>query len=253
MNFKKLLVLAGTVAMLAACGETKSTAPVTSKEAPIGESVHTPTPYSETPASSEATSTPAPVSTPAPTSSTPAPTSATPSSSTGTQTADRYAVNYRDTMAGADKNKVGDTVKAYTNEETFDGFVTSVVNTDKTSCQVASVDDVAGTFKVLQIGSSSSKGELTFTFSVNVKSVILSVENYNKNYVNGQTGEPGSSQDTTSKLYVNSDTNVIDLAATAGNPTKKDVSFDINSTTLKLYNKAEKNRVFVNAITFVLK
>lgn len=251
MKIKKLLVLAGTAVMLMACGgNAKSTTPATSTEA---------TTSTET-TSSEATSTSsAPVSVASSSASSAAPASSSKSSaatSTATSSAstqaDRYAVSYRDTMAGADKTKVADTVKAYTNGETFDGFVTTLVN--EGSNQVASVDDsVKGTFKVLQIGSSSGEGALTFTFSVNVKSVILSVENYNKSYVNGKTGEPGSSQDTTSKLYVNSDSNVIDLAATAGNPTVKTETVEINSKTLKIYNKAGKNRVFVNAITFVLK
>ena len=251
MKIKKLLVLAGTAVMLMACGgNTKSTTPATSTEA---------TTSTET-TSSQATSTSsAPVSVASSSASSAAPASSSKSSaatSTATSSAstqaDRYAVSYRDTMAGADKTKVADTVKAYTNGETFDGFVTTLVN--EGSNQVASVDDsVKGTFKVLQIGSSSGEGALTFTFSVNVKSVILSVENYNKSYVNGQTGEPGSSQDTTSKLYVNSDSNVIDLAATAGKPTVKTETVEINSKTLKIYNKAGKNRVFVNAITFVLK
>ena len=55
-----------------------------------------------------------------------------------------------------------------------------------------------------------------------------------------------------SLLYVNSNSNKIDLAATAGNPNRKVETVEINSKTLKLYNDDEDQRVFVNSITFVL-
>ena len=251
MKIKKLLVLAGTAVMLMACGGNNSKTPATSSEPTVSSeatSSEAVTPSSSTPVSTPASSSQA-ASSSTPASSSAAPSSSAVTTSSSTQQADRYEVNYRNTMQGADKSKVGERVQTYTNGETFDGFVTALTN--EGSCQVASIDDsVKGTFTTVQIGSSSGEGALTFTFSVTVKSVILSVENYNKSYENN--GTPGSSQDTSSKLYVNSDSTMIDLAATAGNPVTKVETVEINSKTLKLYNKAGKNRVFVNAITFVL-
>ena len=251
MKIKKLLVLAGTAVMLMACGGNNSKTPATSSEPTVSSeatSSEAVTPSSDAPSSSAASSSQA-ASSSTPASSSAAPSSSAATSSSSTQQADRYEVNYRNTMQGADKSKVGERVQTYTNGETFDGFVTALTN--EGSCQVASVDDsVKGTFTTVQVGSSSGEGALTFTFSVTVKSVILSVENYNKSYENN--GTPGTSQDTSSKLYVNSDSNLIDLSATAGNPVTKVETVEINSKTLKLYNKAGKNRVFVNAITFVL-
>ena len=251
MKIKKLLVLAGTAVMLMACGGNNSKTPATSSEPVVSSeatSSEAVTPSSDAPASSAAASSQA-ASSSTPASSSAAPSSSAATSSSSTQQADRYEVNYRNTMQGADKTKVGERVQTYTNSETFDGFVTALTN--EGSCQVASVEDsVKGTFTTVQVGSSSGEGALTFTFSVTVKSVILSLENYNKSYENN--GTPGTSQDTSSKLYVNSDSNLIDLSATAGNPVTKVETVEINSKTLKLYNKAGKNRVFVNAITFVL-
>ena len=251
MKIKKLLVLAGTAVMLMACGGNNSKTPATSSEPTVSSeatSSEAVTPSSSTPVSTPASSSQA-ASSSTPASSSAAPSSSAVTTSSSTQQADRYEVNYRNTMQGADKSKVGERVQTYTNGETFDGFVTALTN--EGSCQVASIDDsVKGTFTTVQIGSSSGEGALTFTFSVTVKSVILSLENYNKSYENN--GTPGTSQDTSSKLYVNSDSTMIDLAATAGNPVTKVETVEINSKTLKLYNKAGKNRVFVNAITFVL-
>lgn len=253
MKMKNLFVLAAATLMLVACGEkpTSKETPV-STEAPVSETVSSEAPATSV-ADSKAPATSAPTSAAPATSATPA-TSANPSTSTATSTstagqATRYELNFRNTMQGADKNKVGERVQNYINAETVDGFCTGVTN--EGSNQVASIDDsVLGTFTTLQIGSSSGEGALTFTFSTTVKSIILSLENYNKNYSNN--GTPGTSQDTSTKIYVDKDANVVDLAATAGNPVTKTAEFEINAKSFKIYNKAGKNRAFVNGITFVL-
>ena len=223
MKLSKLFVLAVSSMMLIACGgnakESKA-AGNTSAEAPVS---------GEAPASAEVgTSSAAANSEPSP--------------------LNTYTVNFYDTVAAANTNGLNDALKDFVNQNTTAGFVTAVENE---SSQVASVDAITP-FTCLQIGSSSKKGNVKFTFSKTVKSVVLNLESYNKTYINGETGEQGISYDTSSKLYVNSDDTVIDLKASDNTPTTKTETVTVNSTTLDLYVKASKNRVFVKSITFNL-
>lgn len=256
MKMKNLFVLAAATLMLVACGEkpTSKETPV-STEAPVSETVSSEAPATSV-ADSKAPAPSAPTSAAPATSPTPA-TSATPSTSanpsTSTAQGQSYKIEFFNTMATCNNTTVGAKVKEYINGEISDGFVTNGETDKDGSVQVQQFDDIdRGQFRILQIGSGSKYGALTLTFSQTIKSVILDVENFNRRYTNAQTGEPGSSQDTKSLLYVNSNSNKIDLAATAGNPNRKVETVEINSKTLKLYNDDEDQRVFVNSITFVL-
>ena len=235
MKLSKLFVLAVSSMMLVACGgnakESKA-AGNTSAEAPVsGEAAAS----AEVGTSAEAT-----------TSS---------SSSTGTQTNGTYAISFYNTIEGANNSTVAGKIKTYINDHSEANFVTNAETDSNGTVQIQEYECTArgGKFRMLQIGSGSKTGELTLTFSKTIKSIKIKCENFNRNWVNGETGEPGSTEDTASKLYVNSDSNEIDLTATKGNPNKKEVTVDVNSTTVKLYNKAKGNaRVFVEAITFNL-
>ena len=242
MKLSKLFVLVMSTAMLVACGgntkESKETVnnsadAVTSAEAPVS---------TEAGVSVEATSSSSSTTT----------TTSSSSSSTGTQTAGTYAISFYNTMEGANNSTVAGKLKTYINEHSEANFVASAETDANGTVQIQEYDcTTRGKFRMLQLGSGSKTGTLTFTFSKTVKSIKIKCENFNRNWVNGQTGEPGSTEDTLSKLYVNADSNEIDLTATKGNPNKKEVTVDVNSTTLKLYTKTAGNaRVFVEAITF---
>lgn len=259
-NVKKLLVLSTTLlGLLAACNakpsneqskvESNSTVSEVSNVTSETSSASSQNSQASSQASSATASSQA-SSKASSAASSAASTSASTSTSTSTsQQANSYKVGFRNTIAGTNGDAFNTKVKDFVNQTAGVTFVSAVSNSHS---QVASVDDSKGKFTVLQVGSSNDAGKVEFTFSQAVKSIVLELENYNKDYIDSKTGQPGSSQDTASKLYVNDATTPIDLAATAGNPTKKTETVDINSTTLKLEVKAGKNRVFVNAITFVL-
>lgn len=103
--------------------------------------------------------------------------------------------------------------------------------------------------QILTIGSSSSEGELVFTFAETIKTVKLVVETYNKTYTDN-TGEHYNVENN-SVLYFNSAANKIDLKPVDGKAVTKEYTSDINSKSFKVYNKGGKQRAFIRSLVIV--
>lgn len=172
------------------------------------------------------------------------------SSSSSGQTVDDETLTFNfynnSSLKGCDTSKLNERLADFMNQVATTTFVSSITNS---ACQVIANAPTNGD-TVLVVGSGSAGGELQFTFVNTIKSVSITAWSYHKPYTDYQTGQPVANVDAGSSCYVNVDANLIDLAPVGGEPVEKTESFDINGKTLKLYNKAEKNRAFIKSITF---
>lgn len=177
-------------------------------------------------------------------------TSTNPSTSTST-TVDGETLTFNfynnESLKGADTKSLNEKLATFMNQVATFAFVSNITNSN---CQVIANAPTDGD-TVLVIGSGSDGGELQFTFANTIKSVSITAWTYHKPYTNHETGNEVPNVDTGASCYVNTDTNLIDLAPVNGEPVEKVESFDINGKTLKLYNKAKKNRAFIKSMTFV--
>ena len=173
------------------------------------------------------------------------------SSSSSGETVDGETLTFNfynnSSLKGCDTSKLNERLADFMNQVAATTFVSSITNS---ACQVIANAPTNGD-TVLVVGSGSAGGELQFTFANTIKSVSITAWSYHKPYTDYATGQPVANVDAGSSCYVNVDTNLIDLVPVDGQPVEKTESFDINGKTLKLYNKAEKNRAFIKSMTFV--
>ena len=173
------------------------------------------------------------------------------SSSSSGETVDGETLTFNfynnSSLKGCDTSKLNERLADFMNQVAATTFVSSITNS---ACQVIANAPTSGD-TVLVVGSGSAGGELQFTFANTIKSVSITAWSYHKPYTDYSTGLPVANVDVGSSCYVNIDTNLIDLVPVDGQPVEKTESFDINGKTLKLYNKAEKNRAFIKSMTFV--
>lgn len=185
-----------------------------------------------------------------PTSSSQNSSSSSSASSSSSQASDDITLTFNfynnSSLKGCDTNSLNEKLKTFMNEVASTTFVSSIANS---SCQVIANAPTNGD-TVLVVGSGSAGGELQLTFTNTIKSVNITAWSYHKPYNDYQTGQPVANVDAGSSCYVNIDTNLIDLTPADGQPVEKVESFEINGKTLKLYNKAAKNRAFIKSITF---
>ncbi|MBQ6731186.1 MAG: hypothetical protein IJR08_04685 [Bacilli bacterium] len=141
----------------------------------------------------------------------------------------------------AGSNVLNTTLKNYMNQVAGFTFVSNVSNVN---CQIMDTAPEKG-YQKLTIRSAKNSGELEFTFASNVKTVKVTAYTYYKYYDNA------NHPDSPSICYVNSDDNIIDVSAAANNePIEKSLTVAINSKTVKIYNNAASNRVYIKELTF---
>ena len=149
---------------------------------------------------------------------------------------------YNPNCTNYDSAHLNDGLKSYMNGIAGTTFVSAITNTN---CQIMASAPTNGNSR-LTIGSAKAGGELEFTLSTTIKSVTIEAETYYKYYSNANHADGGA------VCYVNTDTNVIDLAPQQGNdPVVKQFQLSLNSNKLKLYNKDANTRAFIKTITFV--
>ena len=163
------------------------------------------------------------------------------SSNTSSQeTANSVSFNfYNPTCGTGDKDTLVTKLISYMNEIAGTTLVSGITND---SCQIMATAPSAGNSR-LTIGSSKAGGELEFTFTTSIKSVVVEAETYYKNYNSEDHPDAGSI------CYVNVDTNVIDLSTNTSESVVKEQEFAVNGNKVKLYNKAANNRAYIKTIT----
>ena len=146
---------------------------------------------------------------------------------------------YNPTCGSAGSNILNNTLTNYMNEVAGTSLVSAVTNTN---CQIMATAPSTGNNR-LTIGSAKAGGELEFTFTATIKSVVIEAETYYKTYDGSDHPDAGST------CYVNVDTNVIDLAPNGTQAIVKEQEFSVNGKKVKLYNKAANNRAYIKTIT----
>lgn len=121
------------------------------------------------------------------------------------------------------------------------------------ACQIMHVTTNKDTFDCLVIGTGSAGGSLSLDFNKTITKLELKVEAYSKPYTNQGVDYPNV--DVASTLYVNEDANKVDLSTLDNTiaPTPRNISYELNSNNIKLYNKEGKNRVFIQEMKLTYK
>jgi len=161
----------------------------------------------------------------------------------------RVIVNlYNPSCGTASTEVLNERLKTYINEIAGTTLVEKIINE---KCQIQANIPTKNN-SVLIIGSANASGSLEFSFANKIKAVSITAQTYHKPYTDYATGEEMPNIDQNSVCCIEGFKEVIDLIPVNGQPVEKEMNFDLDSYSLRLYSKYPENgRVLIKSMTFV--
>ena len=122
-----------------------------------------------------------------------------------------------------------------------DSYITDVV---ASKCDFKTIPHNDNNKTVLCVGTASSEGSITFTFSYQIQQISLVLQGYHK-YIESSSSY---SMDANSKLYINDESHLYELGSKDTNPPEKvtaNITFDELTNQITLYNLDATQRAYV--------